>query len=61
MNAHIPKPIDPDVLFETLARWSGRQAAARGSAAAPVLPPIEGIDTASALRRVGGNTTLYLK
>ncbi|HVK94790.1 MAG TPA: two-component regulator propeller domain-containing protein [Noviherbaspirillum sp.] len=78
MNDHIAKPIDPDVLFEALARCSGRQPStgmggsvgrndssggSEGVAtnASAALAPIEGIDTESALRRVGGNATLYTR
>lgn len=58
MNAHIAKPIDPDVLFDTLARWDCRQ---RTDAPAAVPLPDDWIDTQSALRRIVGNTGLYNK
>ena len=61
MNAHIAKPIDPDVLFDTLARWDLRQRT-DAPAAVPVVPlPDDWIDTQSALRRIVGNTDLYSK
>jgi signal transduction histidine kinase/CheY-like chemotaxis protein len=64
MNDHITKPIDPKVLFDTLARW-GRHAAARAhgvQAASAPLPPVSGwIDTVSALNRLAGNSVLYHK
>jgi signal transduction histidine kinase/DNA-binding response OmpR family regulator len=68
MNDHLGKPIDPDKLFDTLLRWiPWRAAAATASVAAPssaglvatdslVIP---GIDTATALRRTGGNRKRY--
>jgi signal transduction histidine kinase/DNA-binding response OmpR family regulator/HPt (histidine-containing phosphotransfer) domain-containing protein len=68
MNDHLGKPIDPDKLFETLLRWiPSRAAAATASVAAPssaglaaadslVIP---GIDTATALKRTGGNRKRY--
>jgi CheY-like chemotaxis protein len=59
MNGHIAKPIDPDVLLENLAKWGGRPAIQRAPEAGPALQEIEGVDTKAALRRVGGNTTLY--
>ncbi len=65
MNDHITKPIDPDALFATLARWTSRREApttvARSEAATAdaTLPEIEGIDVTAGLRRVAGNTKLY--
>jgi len=71
MNGHVSKPIDPAVLFETIARWyrprpeagrAGAAAPAAASAAAPgPLPPIVGLRIAEALPRVGGNRSLYLR
>ncbi|MCU0591930.1 MAG: response regulator [Desulfobacterales bacterium] len=75
MNAHITKPIDPGLLFETLARWvpSGEQrprASAMNASSAgrrragmpdePFLPEdLPGFDLAEGLRRLQGNETLY--
>jgi PAS domain S-box-containing protein len=65
MNDHITKPIDPDVLFSTLARWTKpRQVASepartRVSTETEFLPAIEGIDIAGGLVRVAGNRRLY--
>ncbi|KAF0813295.1 Virulence sensor protein BvgS [Andreprevotia sp. IGB-42] len=65
MQDHIAKPIAPDVLFRTLARWTGREhSQTRLPAAATAtmaLPQIEGIDTAAGLQRVAGNIELYRK
>ena len=69
MNGHIAKPIDPALLFDTLSKVPRRALAATdaGSAAAiddavPAdVPAIAGIDRADGLRRVGGNSRLYLK
>ena len=64
MDSHVTKPIDPDVLFETLSRFYSSErrgtmpAASRGPETAPV-PPIEGVDVAAGLRRVAGNRRLY--
>lgn len=67
MSGHIAKPLDPALLFDTLSiiarripevRTSGRGAAV---AAPPDLPPVDGLDSADGLRRVGGNTRLYVK
>jgi signal transduction histidine kinase/DNA-binding response OmpR family regulator len=70
MKDHISKPIDPDTLFATLARWtkslprrSQPSDAVEASAAKPAvdggLPEIAGVDIDSALRRVAGNRRLY--
>ncbi|MBV8674584.1 MAG: response regulator, partial [Acidobacteriaceae bacterium] len=65
MNDHVSKPIDPDALFATLARWthpaSSNGARPAGHAPAPpsVVPEIDGVDTASGLRRVADNKQLY--
>ncbi|MBV8631778.1 MAG: response regulator, partial [Silvibacterium sp.] len=65
MNDHVSKPIDPDALFATLARWT-HSAASNGAkppghAPAPPaeIPEIDGIDTASGLKRVADNRQLY--
>ena len=60
MNDHISKPIDPDALYATLARWvkspppgvrppAGRRARRR------TLPRDRRLDTAAGLKRVAGN------
>jgi len=71
MNDHLTKPIDPDKLFDALLRWITprvRAAAAAQSAipTGPVSPVasadslvISGIDTATALKRTGGNRKRY--
>lgn len=95
MNDHISKPIDPVVLFETLARWNPThtaqedpevseehaplhdQAVLKSNTLIPgMLSPenltaqtittsptllIEGLDTTTALNRIGGNLKLYQK
>jgi len=69
MQDYLTKPIDPDMLYATLARWLGRAmppVAPRpprlprslGEDGLPLLP---GIDTARGLRHVAGNETLYLQ
>jgi HPt (histidine-containing phosphotransfer) domain-containing protein len=70
MNDHVSKPIEPEVLYQALARWFRRGAAAaappgpRPAAAAAGkelgIPVVAGVDTASGLRRVAGNQRLYL-
>ncbi|HYD59469.1 MAG TPA: response regulator [Noviherbaspirillum sp.] len=66
MNDHIAKPIDPDVLFATLARWDRRKPQ-DGLAVAREIIPMDDmgamarndwIDTAGALNRLGGNAAL---
>jgi signal transduction histidine kinase/CheY-like chemotaxis protein len=69
MNDHLAKPIDPDRLFEALLRWitpraiAARSAVSTLSLSAPIAGPdslvISGIDTATALKRTGGNLKRY--
>ncbi|MEH6434400.1 response regulator [Massilia sp. DD77] len=66
MQDYITKPVDPEKLYATLARWLGKGMPARAtaspsSAAAPDLPNLTGIDTGFGLRNVGGNAKLYLE
>jgi signal transduction histidine kinase/CheY-like chemotaxis protein/HPt (histidine-containing phosphotransfer) domain-containing protein len=66
MGEHIAKPIDPDVLYEVLARHL--PPAGSASAAAPTkaeavpagVPEVDGLDVAQGLRRVAGNRKLYV-
>jgi two-component system, sensor histidine kinase and response regulator len=65
MNDHLAKPIDPDLLFDTLARWSG-SIKRRGKPEQPVLDNvvslrINGLDTVAALLRVNGNRSFYCR
>ena len=75
MNDHVSKPIDPEILFQTLGRYVAPHAAhpavSKESAAeqspAPettleriVLPELPGLDVENGLRRVAGNKHLYL-
>jgi two-component system sensor histidine kinase/response regulator len=71
MSGHIAKPIDPALLFDTLAkvvRRSKEEASsdtstrtAAGSATTAELPAVDGLDSADGLRRVAGNKKLYMK
>jgi len=65
MNDHVTKPIEPEVLYQALARWfkgaeataaPARQATRPAEAGLPELP---GVDVASGLKRVAGNEALY--
>jgi two-component system sensor histidine kinase/response regulator len=69
MNDHVAKPIDPGILFATLSRYVAPGAevseATDGIAVAikqegVSLPDLPGIDVTGSLRRVAGNTRLYL-
>jgi two-component system, sensor histidine kinase and response regulator len=70
MNDHLAKPIEPSKLFEAILRWIPARttaAAASSPASAPASPPsaasgelvIPGIDTATAIKRTGGNRKRY--
>ncbi|MBF8274839.1 MAG: multi-sensor hybrid histidine kinase [Magnetococcales bacterium] len=66
MQDHIAKPIDPDVMFATMARWIKPASPGPSVVINPepenstvVLPRIEGIDTRSGLARMGGNIKGY--
>jgi signal transduction histidine kinase/DNA-binding response OmpR family regulator len=64
MVDHVSKPIDPDVLYATLARWVRARAGAApvaATAGATVLPEVEGLHQADGLQRVAGNEKLYLR
>jgi len=71
MNDHLAKPIDPDKLFRALIQWirpraASASASATSSSASTSFPSIAsgdllipGIDTATALKRTGGNRKRY--
>jgi len=73
MNDHVAKPIDPAILFDTVARFYelARRAAEQAPASTPLvhqaaaepdgLPAVSGLDSATGLTRVGGNRQLYLR
>jgi two-component system sensor histidine kinase/response regulator len=68
MNDHLSKPIDPGLLFATLAHFHRPAGAAPGAGRGPnrpvasaPLPTITGLDTQDGLARVAGNQTLYVK
>jgi signal transduction histidine kinase/DNA-binding response OmpR family regulator/HPt (histidine-containing phosphotransfer) domain-containing protein len=69
MNDHLAKPIDPDKLFRVLLQWICPPAASAAPSTASLSTPlpsvapgdlvIPGIDTATALKRTGGNRKRY--
>ena len=68
MNDHIAKPIEPEAMFHTLQHWfpsktgtpaRRRRVTAGRSSEALELPVLPDLDTATGLRRVGGNRSLY--
>jgi signal transduction histidine kinase/CheY-like chemotaxis protein/HAMP domain-containing protein len=67
MNDHVSKPIEPEVLYTTLERWTRSGGASASEKPGPrpagpargALPPIEGVDVADGLARVTGNAGLY--
>ncbi|MBF0623607.1 MAG: response regulator [Magnetococcales bacterium] len=70
MNDHIPKPFEPETLFQTLLRWiipahpvtapSGPAPLDREAGAGLPLS-LPGLDLESGLERTGGNQRLFLK
>jgi len=66
MDAHISKPIDPELLFDTLERYCrGRPGqgspAAEAGPAAPGIPTLAELDVPEGLARVAGNARLYVE
>lgn len=71
MNDHITKPLDPDELLQALTRWIRRSPAASSVAegkrnrspdkTVELAVELPGIDVRSALKRVGGDLSLYQK
>jgi CheY-like chemotaxis protein len=67
MNDHIGKPIDPDKLVATLARWvrptqpytPWQAAKPQQSAVIEPLPDVPGIDVALGVRQVGGKVATF--
>jgi signal transduction histidine kinase/CheY-like chemotaxis protein/HPt (histidine-containing phosphotransfer) domain-containing protein len=70
MDDYITKPIDSERLYSTLAKWikprsvlNQKQSEKRKDAQPAFLLPdrVDGLDIAGALRRLGGNTGLYMR
>jgi HPt (histidine-containing phosphotransfer) domain-containing protein len=69
MDDHVSKPIDPELLYETVARHARLKERApqpEPAAASPAgggdgLPSVAGLDAAAGLGRVGGNRKLFAK
>ena len=67
MNEHIPKPINPTMLFEALLKWiphGERDVSDLGAspdAGGDLIPELEGIDTRTGIQRLGGNAAAYRK
>jgi PAS domain S-box-containing protein len=68
MNAHLPKPIDPNQLFAALLSWVPHgerdvpeMATSSASFGDTDMPIIAGIDTEAGVARIGGNVTSYRK
>jgi HPt (histidine-containing phosphotransfer) domain-containing protein len=64
MQDYLTKPVDPEQLYATLARWIGKALPARAllpAADLAPLPGLAGIDSGFGLRNVGGNSALYVE
>jgi len=70
MDDHVAKPIDVKELFSVLSKWvtvsnkgslSKRGLKSIMATKESSLPDLDGLDTVLGLKRVGGNTKLYLK
>jgi PAS domain S-box-containing protein len=65
MQDYMTKPVEPEKLYATLARWLGHELppapAALPAPEPAALPGLIGIDTASGLRNVAGNRKLYVQ
>jgi PAS domain S-box-containing protein len=69
MNAHVTKPINPEQMFESISRYytpkAGLQprmtmSSGNGKRDEIEIPAISGVDIAGGLKRVAGNTKLYM-
>jgi len=58
MNSHVAKPIDPELLFKTIAEYVGVEYV-EGIQHITEFPCIEGIDTSTGLLRVAQNQQVY--
>ncbi|MES2125985.1 MAG: response regulator [Pseudomonadota bacterium] len=62
MQDYITKPVDPEKLYSTLARWLGHVLPPRPVQRDPsAIPGLHGVDSALGLRHVAGNSVLYLQ
>ncbi len=64
MSAHVTKPFDPELLFQTLSQWikSGKKAGGEGSlnsTDSDSLPELPGINLTDGLQRIRGNWPAY--
>jgi len=59
MNDHVGKPFDLQQLIAVIARHTGRADDTMTATPENGEPPLADIDSASAIRRLGGRTTLY--
>ena len=66
MADHVSKPIEPQVLFDTLARWTGRGLEGIYQTSPPAeddlgFIDVAGLDYVTGLKRVAGNRVLYIR
>ncbi|MEH6625691.1 MAG: transporter substrate-binding domain-containing protein [Motiliproteus sp.] len=58
MDDYLTKPIDPDLLYQTLSEWIGTQATKSRQPQTP-LHSLQGIDTREGIRLIGGDEKIY--
>lgn len=59
MNDHIPKPVDPDILYRILSRWLSLPARRESMRPTPETFDVAGFDVLSVVQRLDGDVVLF--